>query len=71
MIVAIWVLIISITIIFINVLLELIASHMLDIVKKARSKALGPFSPSMNISEQLYNSLNQVKCFNIDLFKLI
>lgn len=34
---------------------------MLDIVKEARSKTLGPFSPSMNISEQLYARLNKVK----------
>lgn len=36
-------------------------SHTLDIVKEARSKALGPFSPSMNISEHLYARLNKVK----------
>lgn len=34
---------------------------MLDIVKEARSKSLGPFSPSMNMSEQLYTRLNKVK----------
>lgn len=34
---------------------------MLDIVKEARSKVLGPFSPSMNISEYLYTLLNKVK----------
>lgn len=36
-------------------------SHTLDVVKEARSKALGPFSPSMNISEHLYARLNKVK----------
>jgi len=35
-------------------------SHMLDIVKEARSKALGPFSPSVNLSELLYARLNKV-----------
>jgi len=44
----------------INVFLELMTSHMLDIVKEARSKALGPFSPSMNLSENLYARLNKV-----------
>jgi len=33
---------------------------MLDIVKEARSKALGPFSPSVNLSELLYARLNKV-----------
>ncbi|XP_025409304.1 patatin-like phospholipase domain-containing protein 3 isoform X5 [Sipha flava] len=42
-----------------DVPLELMTSHMLDIVKEARSKTLGPFSPSMNISEQLYARLNK------------
>ncbi|XP_060854138.1 patatin-like phospholipase domain-containing protein 2 isoform X2 [Rhopalosiphum padi] len=39
--------------------LELMTSQMLDIVKESRSKALGPFSPSMNITEHLYNRLNK------------
>lgn len=40
---------------------------MLDIVKEARSKALGPFSPSMNISEHLFARLNKV----INIYLLI
>lgn len=36
-------------------------SHTLDIVKEARSKALGPFSPSLNISEHLNSRLNKVR----------
>lgn len=43
------------------IFLELMTSHMLDIVKEARSKSLGPFSPSMNISEHLYTHLNKVE----------
>ncbi|CAI6366297.1 unnamed protein product [Macrosiphum euphorbiae] len=39
--------------------LELMTSQMLDIVRESRSKALGPFSPSMNITEHLYNRLNK------------
>ncbi|XP_027853041.1 uncharacterized protein LOC114131901 isoform X1 [Aphis gossypii] len=39
--------------------LELMTRQMLDIVKESRSKALGPFSPSMNITEHLYNRLNK------------
>ncbi|XP_050548798.1 1-acylglycerol-3-phosphate O-acyltransferase Pnpla3-like isoform X2 [Daktulosphaira vitifoliae] len=39
--------------------LELITSHTIDIIKEARSKTLGPFSPSMNMSEHLYSRLNE------------
>jgi len=45
-------------------------SQTLDVVKEARSKALGPFSPSMNITEHLYARLNKVSFFLLMIIEI-